>query len=920
MFKINCMTELDTKELVKQFESHVARLRTFDKEGITHTILSKQGGKYRFEGLDYQKFLSLYTQIVKKNAEEHLMDLHWVEKPNDNGTTYLFIDIDFDQCSKERLYTSKHIEQIIRKCNGFIRDTFDVISQHHLETLVTEKRAPTKRSNNDMYKDGFHIYYPYLPMEEKHRYYVIDYLSTLMQQGIFLKNIDYKNDSDKIFDTSIIKSNGILMIGSKKEGGDPYVLTTVYDQDAKEKTQKLASYTPEELIHICSNRRYDADSKVAMLDVDDEKICADIEQVYDAYAGGNKKKTKKTTLDVDNISNYENKNDSNSKQSVNSNTPVPPLNDSCANRKQYDPNDIILAREISKILSKKRATNYDTWIRAGFALRAVSDNLYDAFVEFSKKATDKFNAGSVSCYDIWNQAINYVRSYGIENLRMWAREDDPRKYQSIFTNIYGSMFESAESGRQTDIAIIVHSIYKDRFVCVDINRKKWMEYKDHRWVLIQSAYTLEDLISTEVRQMLIQYCSEKHSQCISIRDARNESESRRYRKLMDKFDSLGDVRIRENIVRACANLFHDPLFQEKLDTNVYLVGFTNGVYDLNEGHFRDGLPSDYMSKTVGYNWINYNPNDPVFTKIDRFFSQVQTEEDLRTYLFTLIAKTLRGVPDSKLHIMTGGGGNGKSATIDLIRNILGDYFGTLPVTIITKKRGASNAATPEFADKHGKRLLVVQEPEHNDVIFVGQMKEYTGKDRITARPLYGDQFEYTPQFTIIMTCNNLPHIPASDNGTWRRLRVIPFESEFVDDTPSGPKQFIKDEDLQEEFKYWAQPLMWLIITKYYPHYKNGYGARPYSINEPEKVKAETKQYKQDSDHYAEFLSETMVATGSDKDYEPINFLYMEFKKWYEASYTDKVQPKKILVSYLRKNGYKVVGQNILGIKLNIGLD
>jgi hypothetical protein len=86
------------------------------------------------------------------------------------------------------------------------------------------------------------------------------------------------------------------------------------------------------------------------------------------------------------------------------------------------------------------------------------------------------------------------------------------------------------------------------------------------------------------------------------------------------------------------------------------------------------------------------------------------------------------------------------------------------------------------------------------------------------------------------------------------------------------------------------------------------------------VKAETKQYKQDSDHYAEFLAETMISTKNDHDCEPVNYVYLEFKKWYEASYTDKAQPKKILISYLKKNGFKVIGQNVLGIKPSIGLE
>jgi putative DNA primase/helicase len=267
----------------------------------------------------------------------------------------------------------------------------------------------------------------------------------------------------------------------------------------------------------------------------------------------------------------------------------------------------------------------------------------------------------------------------------------------------------------------------------------------------------------------------------------------------------------------------------------------------------------------------------------------------------------------------GGGGNGKSATIDLIKNMLGDYFGVVPITLLTRKRGGSSNATPELADKFGVRLIVVQEPEHNDVVFVGQMKEYTGRDTILARPLYGDPFYYVPQFTMVLTCNNLPYIPATDTGTWRRLRVVPFESEFIEGKSKGPKQFTIDEDLQEEFPNWAQPMMWLIITKYYPIYDAGIDGKKYKISEPAKVKEFTNNYKLDSDVFAEFFAECVEKTDDDNCRELIPSVFFCFKTWYQAAYNDKIPDKKVLTTYLKKNKYKIDEKYIYGYKFNIGL-
>jgi P4 family phage/plasmid primase-like protien len=455
---------------------------------------------------------------------------------------------------------------------------------------------------------------------------------------------------------------------------------------------------------------------------------------------------------------------------------------------------------------------------------------------------------------------------------------------------------------------------------VDIPKNKWYEFQNHKWVFIQSAHTLEELISGDVRKMMMMYCSEKMAASVSNPDGySNENDHRKYGKLMNAINELASVPFRSNVVRACASKFYDAEFQAKLDTNVYLVGFENGVYDLQELAFRDGLPSDRVSKTVGYDWKEYDENDQVFEKIHKYFSEVQTEKDMREYILTFIASILRGVPDQKVHLWTGGGGNGKSATITLVKNMLGQYYGMCKITLLTRKSGGSSDAVPELADKFGVRLIVIQEPEHNDVVYVGQMKELSGADLIYARPLYGDPFYYVPQFTMVLTCNNLPHIPTTDNGTWRRLRVVPFESEFVDDNPKGPKQFLKDEEMTEDFPNWAQPMMWLAITKYYPIFKIGVNGKKYKILEPTKIVEHTKNYKNDSDAYAEFLDNSLKLTNDDNDTENIDFIYEAFRNWYSASYNEKAPVKKSFIAYLKKNNYKYDKENIFGVIFTLSL-
>jgi hypothetical protein len=361
--------------LATEFETFINKHRCSDN--ITHTILAKKGGKFCFTGYTYQQFLNKYIQLLDTQQN---INLHFVERPNSNGVTYLFLDIDYDQNDNKRLYNIDHIKQIVSITNIFISNTFS-ISYDQLTTFITEKEKPSTKSN--IYKDGFHICYPYLILEEKHRYYVTDYLIEEMKKGVFLQGINYKNNVEKIFDTSIIKSNGIMMYGSKKEGGQLYKLTHIYDHNLNDIDINIEN---DELVHLLSNQRYDIDSKELLKNTSTSE---NIETVYKQYNGGNKKKS-------DIITN---------EKTIPNLTP----------KKKITPEikrDIELAKKLCKILSVERSNDYTTWKCVGFTLKSIDESLYDDYILFSKKSP-KYNDGNVSCETIWTTGDKYTQFYTI---------------------------------------------------------------------------------------------------------------------------------------------------------------------------------------------------------------------------------------------------------------------------------------------------------------------------------------------------------------------------------------------------------------------------------------------------------------------------------------------------------------------------
>merc|ERR1711934_286477 len=177
-------------------------------------------GKYNISGLDYEKFLKLYKKIYKKNQQ------YVVERPL--TTSYLFLDIDWhfsDQHSK-RQYKSKHVLKIIKETNKILLDTFN-IKNDILTCFVHEKKKPTLQKSE--YKDGFHIFYPDIPLKFNYRYYIISKLKEVIIKKNIFQDIPFTNNIDDVVDTSIVIRNGTLMYNSCKENKEPYKITKIYD-------------------------------------------------------------------------------------------------------------------------------------------------------------------------------------------------------------------------------------------------------------------------------------------------------------------------------------------------------------------------------------------------------------------------------------------------------------------------------------------------------------------------------------------------------------------------------------------------------------------------------------------------------------------------------------------------------------------
>jgi putative DNA primase/helicase len=244
--------------------------------------------------------------------------------------------------------------------------------------------------------------------------------------------------------------------------------------------------------------------------------------------------------------------------------------------------------------------------------------------------------------------------------------------------------------------------------------------------------------------------------------------------------------------------------------------------------------------------------------------------------------------------------------------VLGNYYGIVPTTLVTEKRGKVGGLTPEIVELKGKRYAVMQEPEKCDVINEGMMKQLTsGKDPLQGRAPYMPQtISFIPQFKLVVACNALMGVKANDHGTWRRIRAVPFKALFtpdpVEDDKEKPYQYKLIENIDLKFDEWKEVFASMLVDIMFE--TNGV------VKNCDIVMAKSNEYRQSQDYISEFIRDTIVrdTNGRVKKLDLNN----EFSAWYMANYGGRGPSPKDLHEYMDKEYGRQRNQIRYGVKIN----
>lgn len=372
----------------------------------------------------------------------------------------------------------------------------------------------------------------------------------------------------------------------------------------------------------------------------------------------------------------------------------------------------------------------------------------------------------------------------------------------------------------------------------------WLAWDGRRWTRDETGEVVRRAIDT-VRQIGAEAAACQH-----------EGERKALLTHAIKSESRGAIMSAVLLLRSQAGLAATP---EAFDADPWILNCRNGLVDLRTGelwpHRRDAMCTKMCP-------VDFNPAAPA-PAWEAFLASSLPDAEVRAYVQRLAGYAATGViREHVLPIHYGGGGNGKSTLTEALLHVLGEYAQQVPTSVLMSHE--HDVHPTEKATLRGLRLAACSETAKGRALDEAQVKALTGGERISARVMRGDFFEFDPTHTLWLSTNNKPTIRETSSGIWRRVHLIPWVTEI-------PKEQ-QDTELPAKIRSEAEGVLRWVVDGCLAWGRTGLAA-------PDAVVAATQEYRAESDWLGDFLA---ARTGPG-DGVMAGALYKSFCAWCEVA-------------------------------------
>ncbi len=325
-----------------------------------------------------------------------------------------------------------------------------------------------------------------------------------------------------------------------------------------------------------------------------------------------------------------------------------------------------------------------------------------------------------------------------------------------------------------------------------------------------------------------------------------------------------------------------PVLPEDLDKDPYLFNVKNGTLNLRTGELQCAQRANLLTKTTT---VAYNPGAKCpqwLAFLDRIFSGNQS---LISYIQKMAGYSLTGdVSEQALFILHGKGANGKTVFITTLLSVTGDYGKPGAMNLLMAKKHEQHPT--EIADLHGARLITVVESGEGKRLAENLVKQLTGGDKLKARRMREDFWDFEPTHKIWLATNHKPEIKGGDHAIWRRIRLIPFDVTIPDEE--------QDKHLAEKLEQELQGILNWMVEGCLVWQREG-------LRMPAEVASATKGYAAEMNMIKDFVEDKCVVINCAK--ATLVSMYSAYTSWCDGNGERPISRKK-LVGKLEEMGYE----------------
>ncbi|WP_419254462.1 DNA primase family protein [Caulobacter sp. ErkDOM-YI] len=415
---------------------------------------------------------------------------------------------------------------------------------------------------------------------------------------------------------------------------------------------------------------------------------------------------------------------------------------------------------------------------------------------------------------------------------------------------------------------------------VDVSTSRVLYLRRRGWIVFNGQFWDLETGEARARRHAVQVARSMHAQMeIRVAALADKLSAKAIQAIHDFGTSTGNsARLSSMLKVAAAYLDVD---MDAFDRDPLALNCRNGVLRFRHGPdgpvaaFTDGHePGDRFTRMVDASY------DPVATAA--LFRQVletslPNRED-RHYLHKALGYCATGsTAEQKFFVFQGKGGDGKSTVVNAVRSALGTYATVVGIETFLDtgtKRGSD--ASPDIAALAGDtRMLCAGEPPGGSKLATGAIKQFTGGGKMKARELREGLFEFSPLGKPIIECNRRPQINDTDNGIWRRLKIIPFMVQIPEDRIDGhlPKKLERELD---------GILAWIV--------EGVLAWMDEGLGDIESVRESLEDYRKGSNPFTQWLEDRVVMDREAR--VRASLLYRDYKDWMEAQGHDRPMSQK----------------------------